>query len=480
MARYIGKSKRKPSYRWGKDGSGYLRCTKGHEKADQRHFANAIKKYGWDNFIHEILFRGLTADEAAQKEKELIAEFESYNPAKGYNMTLGGEGCAGRVMEQETRDKLKESLKKYKHIYQYDKKGNYIKEWKDCEEILNFYKARGNSNLYSHLYGRQKSFMGYIFKLEKEEGVKYEIKTTAKKIRCYSRDGRYIKTYYSYQEAFKETGAHPSMIVRCLRNECVSSGGFVWRENVGSYNDIIVPRRYEKNFSAVLQIDDSGDVVAEYESIKEARKQTGISDISAACRGARKKAGWYFWKYKFEKEEKKERKWNKNTCFKEAVKYSTIKEFNKNSHGAYNVACVNGWIKDYPWLVDGRSANAEKMRKWTYDTCYELALNCYTRGELKSKNNAAYNVARKNDWLKDYNWFVDGHKKTWEKKRKWTKESCYQEALMFSSRSEFQKNSNSAYNVAWKNNWLKNYTWFISKVRTSKSNDPNQLELKFG
>lgn len=295
---YIGKCFRKPSYRWGIDGSGYLRCSRGHSKADQRYFASAIKKYGWDNFEHEILYKNLTADEASQIETLMIAKYESNNPAKGYNMTTGGEGCAGRIVSQATRDLLKKSLKKYKQIYQYDKKGNHVREWNSCEDILVHFKVKSDSNLYSHLYGKQKSFCGFIFKLKKEDDVQYKIKTTAKKIRCYSKQGEYIKTFSSYQDAFKETGALPSVIVRCLRNDCVYAGGYVWRKDEGDYENICVRRRFEQNFSPVLQLDSFGNVIAEFDSIKEAQKQTGIKNISAVCRGRRKMAGGYWWKYK--------------------------------------------------------------------------------------------------------------------------------------------------------------------------------------
>lgn len=41
------------------------------------HFFRAIVKYGWDNFEHEILFEGLSEDEAYEKEKELIRKHKS-------------------------------------------------------------------------------------------------------------------------------------------------------------------------------------------------------------------------------------------------------------------------------------------------------------------------------------------------------------------------------------------------------------------
>ncbi|MBP5326598.1 MAG: hypothetical protein J6Y98_01630 [Bacteroidales bacterium] len=295
---YIGKCYRKPSYRWGIDGSNYLRCSRGHTHADQRHFAHAIKKYGWENFKHEVLYKNLSADEAAKKEIALIAKYNSDDPSKGYNMTKGGEGCSGRIVSFETRKLLKSSLRKYNGIFQYNKNGKNIREWANCEEILNYFKVKSDSNLYSHLLGKQKTFCGYIFKLEEMDNVQYKRKTTSKKIRCYSKEGDYIKTFESYQEAYKETGALPSVIVKCLRNECVSAGGYVWRRDEGNYNKIKVRRKYEQNYSPVLQLDYFGNIVAEYDSITEAQQQTGIGNISAVCRRLRQKAGGFRWEYK--------------------------------------------------------------------------------------------------------------------------------------------------------------------------------------
>jgi len=51
---------------------------------------------------------------------------------------------------------------------------------------------------------------------------------------------------------------------------------------------------------AVLQISKKGYVVAEYFSAREAKRQTliGDSDITRVCRGGRKYAGGYMWKFK--------------------------------------------------------------------------------------------------------------------------------------------------------------------------------------
>lgn len=109
--RYIGITcKKKPEYRWN-DGKGY----KGNE-----HFYRAIKKYGWDNFQHIIIAKGLSEDEAKWLEIELIREWDTTNRSKGYNITKGGEGTKGWVPSDETRRKISEA-NKGKNNYWYGK-----------------------------------------------------------------------------------------------------------------------------------------------------------------------------------------------------------------------------------------------------------------------------------------------------------------------------------------------------------------------
>ncbi len=77
---YIGITSQEPKKRW-KYGDGY----KGNQ-----YFCNAIRKYGWKSFQHEILFTGLNEAEAKEKEILLIKQYDSTNPTKGYNKSPGG------------------------------------------------------------------------------------------------------------------------------------------------------------------------------------------------------------------------------------------------------------------------------------------------------------------------------------------------------------------------------------------------------
>jgi hypothetical protein len=78
---YIGITKKKPSYRW-VNGLGYK---------SSPHFWSAIQKYGWENFKHEVLFTGLSCDEACAMEQKLIAQYKATDRLYGYNEKAGGQ-----------------------------------------------------------------------------------------------------------------------------------------------------------------------------------------------------------------------------------------------------------------------------------------------------------------------------------------------------------------------------------------------------
>lgn len=77
---YVGITKHTVK-RWS-GGKGYFR---------NKHFNDAIKKYGWDNFEHIIVFEGLDKKRACEFEKQIIAKYKTQDKTRGYNITDGGE-----------------------------------------------------------------------------------------------------------------------------------------------------------------------------------------------------------------------------------------------------------------------------------------------------------------------------------------------------------------------------------------------------
>lgn len=83
------------------NGKGYL---------NNKHFTNAINKYGWDNFKHEIIQDNLTEEEAQILERELIEKYNTFDSEFGYNRTSGGE--IGKQHTEEVRKNQSELAKR--------------------------------------------------------------------------------------------------------------------------------------------------------------------------------------------------------------------------------------------------------------------------------------------------------------------------------------------------------------------------------
>lgn len=86
---------------------------------DNPYLNNAINKYGWNNIKHKILFKGLTREEASNKEIELIKQYKSTNKEYGYNICYGGVGV----------NKPNTTI-----ILQYSVDGNFIKTFRTIQE----------------------------------------------------------------------------------------------------------------------------------------------------------------------------------------------------------------------------------------------------------------------------------------------------------------------------------------------------------
>ena len=85
-------------------------------------FQMAIVKYGFENFNREILFVYNSAEEAYNKERELVNnDFIKLNT--NYNMVIGGTG----------------GISYTKRVYQYTLEGNLIQIWDNVSSIAEYY-----------------------------------------------------------------------------------------------------------------------------------------------------------------------------------------------------------------------------------------------------------------------------------------------------------------------------------------------------
>lgn len=174
-------------------------------------FANAINKYGWDNFEHEILktVEANTKEELIEKLNELeifyINLFDTFK--NGYNCDLGGKNknCSdktkkklsqahkGKKLSEKTKQKLSESHKgrftinngiQVKHVFIEDYL-NYINEgWLDgalpCTEEKKQKLHNANINKKLSFETREKMSKGHLGKKSWINGLHHTEETKRK------------------------------------------------------------------------------------------------------------------------------------------------------------------------------------------------------------------------------------------------------------------------------------------------------------
>lgn len=238
---YIGITCQTPLERWRSGGLGYKSCP---------HFWNAIQKYKWNNFKHEIIVDGLTEGEASQIEELLIALYDSTNPEKGYNTYGGGEiGALGlkrseeqrkRMSEaqknrsEETRKKMSESQKGRKASEETrrkmsnQRKGNknsmYGKSHSEETKRKISEKAKIRlANKHNHgMYGKRHSEES---KRKNSNSHMGQISANRRTVVCLETG----KTFNSIVEAAKSVNRSPSVIRATCKGEQKMAGGFTWR-----------------------------------------------------------------------------------------------------------------------------------------------------------------------------------------------------------------------------------------------------------
>lgn len=190
---YVGITSRKPEKRWE---SRYR---------SNKHFSAAIVKYGWENIKHEILFTGLTKEDAEQKEIELIALFDSTNPTNGYNIAKGGKTNSGYHHSEKTKNKIKKALQGKKHTAERRKNESNTRK-----------KAWQNPEYKKHM---QLSHIG------KSCGKN---NPSSKTVYQYSLNKELINIFDSVGMAEKKTGIDHRQICDCCNLKQHTCHGFIW------------------------------------------------------------------------------------------------------------------------------------------------------------------------------------------------------------------------------------------------------------
>lgn len=252
---YIGITSLSTNARW-QYGNGYR---------NQKLMYKAIKKYGWKNIEHIVLYKDVPAEEAYEKEKQFIHEYNSCNPKYGYNISTGGEcGAKGVKISEE-----------HKKIISERQKGRI-----PSEETRKKLSEAGKGHFVSQETRNKIS--------EKNKGKKMSQETKEKMIASLK---EYYKTHKSHLIGVPCSEETKRKISKAKKGKPITE----------EHRQKIIKNHASKRSVVCLE---TGKI---YSSIKEAALDTGANDdcICGVCNGYRKTAGKLHWNY-FENTEQKE------------------------------------------------------------------------------------------------------------------------------------------------------------------------------
>lgn len=133
--------------------------------------------------------------------------------------------------------------------------------------------------------------------------------------------------------------------------------------------------------------------------------------------------------------------WTYQRCFEEALEYQTRRDFENLSPSAYNSARRNGWLDDI-------CSHMERLQKpknfWNEQRCTQEALKYQTRTDFKINSGSAYLAAYRMGILDK----ICNHMTKKKSQVFWTKKNCHKEAVKYNTKSEFKKACPAAYSAA--------------------------------
>lgn len=204
--RYVGITCCAPNRRW-QNGYGY---------ATQSCMHNAILKYGWENITHEIVADHLTVEEADQKEKELIAKFNTTDRRYGYNVELGGH--ANGHLTEEHKEKIGRANRgKNNGMYGH----RYTREERIQLSVNSVWRGRKHTK-----ESRLKMSIAMQGNTNTKPGKDHPM---ARGINQYDLNGVFIAHYDTAKEASENVGTYRSGICLCAKGRQKTAGGYLWR-----------------------------------------------------------------------------------------------------------------------------------------------------------------------------------------------------------------------------------------------------------
>ncbi len=245
---YIGITSLKAKYRW-LNGNGYK---------SQKLVYRAIEKYGWENIKHIVLFTGLTKKEAEQKEIELISFYRSTDRNYGYNLDNGGSAS------ERFTDEIKARISK---------------SHKGKKQNADTIEKRRKALIKAHAQGKFDDVDRSFFQTEE-----YKSHQSKRMIDYWKDETKREKLCNALKTAMNDPvyKKNHSTIMKQISNKPEIKAKFSGSNNGKSKQCVCI---------------ETGTV---YPCVAEASRKTNapINSIALCCRGKRKTAGGFHWRYK--------------------------------------------------------------------------------------------------------------------------------------------------------------------------------------
>lgn len=236
-------------------------------------FHKAVKKYGYDAFIRNIIQVFNTEQEALDLEATIVNQ-EFIERDDTYNITLGG----GLPPLHN------------KKVYQYSLSGDFINEWNSLTDAAYNYNTTGNLIGISANFKR--TSVGYLWSFNKVDKLnieEYNIYNPKIPVYLYDLEGTYIRSYISISECSKDLNVQLTRVQRAIKLGNTINDFYLSSSLFSKFIKPTIP----SIIGDIHQYDLDGNYIRNYTS-KEELGQYNIYDINRSIKEQRTHKG-YIW-----------------------------------------------------------------------------------------------------------------------------------------------------------------------------------------
>ena len=282
---YFGVTKNKMEYRAGKNGAKYWQCT---------YFNNAIQKYGWDNFSHEVIAENLTKDQASFYERTMIKAYRSNEREFGYNIQPGGLHAGGMSPEGFERFISASMEANKKPVVSFSRKGKRLMWFDSAQSAADYYGVshssvdhalrQGNHACKNMLFRWADEVTGFVDMPEEylNEHVRVRHYKNGKHAKCadvvlFDSNGKRIGEFGSSKECAQYLGVYHGGVSGVLtgRHNTVKGCYVRLKSEVGEAQTICVKGIDRSKRMSVALVDEMGNIVESFVSLTQAAKSVG-------------------------------------------------------------------------------------------------------------------------------------------------------------------------------------------------------------